>query len=218
MADDALSEVTWHDDFYRDQFTRVVIIFAAVLLALGLLVATSISLYLTKPPPIVFGVDKEWRVLAPVPLDAPYLPLPDLLQWVSRVVPSAFDIDFLDYDNELKTSTQYFTDNGWQVFLAQLSNYVDKQVLTTNKQFVNCVPSGAPFILNQGVLSGRYAWWVQMPIEIGFSGAIRSPTKKLTLQVLVVRVPTDNNLMGVAIDNVIVLNDAGTSTTQPATG
>lgn len=203
LADD--QQLTWHDDFYRDRFPRVVIIILGVLLALGLLVATSLSLYLTKPAPIEFSVANEWRVQAPVPLEQPYLPLPDLLQWVSRVVPDAFDIDFIDYQAQLKVSTGYFTQNGWSVFMDQLSNYVDQMNLVKNRQFVSAQPTGAPFLINQGVLSGRYAWWVQLPIVISFSGAVRSPNVPLTLQILVVRVPTDNNLMGVAIDNVIVL-------------
>lgn len=211
MNDAADTEVTWHDDFYRDKFARVIIIITAALLVLSLIVLTSLSLYLTKPAPIVFIVDKDWRVQAPVPIDQAYVPLPDMLQWVSRVVPNTFNIDFLDFDNELKGNTHYFTSNGWSVFLSQLNNYVDKETLIQNKQFVSGVATGAPFVLNQGILSGRYAWWVQLPIQISYAGGLRMLPKSLTLQLLVVRVPTDDNLMGIAIDNVIVLNDQNTS-------
>ncbi|HEU5282020.1 MAG TPA: DotI/IcmL family type IV secretion protein [Gammaproteobacteria bacterium] len=216
LADD--QQLTWHDDFYRDRFPRVVVVILGVLLALGLLAATSISLYLAKPAPLVFGVADEWRVQAPVPLEQAYLPLPDLLQWVSRVVPDAFDIDFMDYESQLKVSAGYFTQNGWSVFLSQLNNYVDQSLLVQNRQFVSCRPTGAPFVINQGVLSGRYAWWVQIPIAIAFSGAVRTASKPLTLQVLVVRVPTDNNLMGVAIDNVIVLQNNANNPSSTGAG
>lgn len=204
MTDEANTELSWHNDFYHDRFAGVVVIILGVLLALGLLIATSVSLYIAKPSPIVFGVADDWRVQAPVPVDQPYLPLPDLLQWVVTVVPSAFKLDFLNYNDQLNASKGYFTENGWSVFLAQLGNYVDQTQLTENRQFISCVPTGAPFVLNQGVLSGRYAWWVQLPVVLSFSGAARSPNIPLTLQLLVVRVPTDNNLIGVAIDNVIV--------------
>ncbi len=210
MSESAKTEVTWHDDFYRDKFARVIVIITAALLVLTLVVLTSISLYLTKPAPIVFFVDKDWRVQPPVPLDQAYLPLPDMLQWVSRVTPNTFNIDFLDFDNELKANTHYFTNNGWNIFLSQLNNYVDKQTLIQNKQFVSGVATGAPFVLNQGILSGRYAWWVQLPIQISYAGGVRMVPKQLTLQLLVVRVPTDDNLMGIAIDNVIVLNEQST--------
>lgn len=211
MSEATETEVTWHDDFYRDKFARVIVIIASALLVLSLVVLTSLSLYLTKPAPIVFLVDNEWRVQAPVPIDQAYLSLPDMLQWVSRVVPNTFNIDFLDFDNELKDNTHYFTNNGWTIFLNQLNNYVDKQTLIQNKQFVSGVATGAPFVLNQGILSGRYAWWVQLPIQISYAGGLRMAPKQLTLQLLVVRVPTNDNLMGIAIDNVIVLNDQSTS-------
>lgn len=209
MADESTTELTWHDDFYHDRFTGVVLIILGVLIALSLLVLTSVSLYITKPPPTIFHVASDWRVQAPVPLEQPYLPMPDLLQWVTGVVPGAFSIDFLNYTDQLKASQGYFTENGWSVFMSQLNNYVDQAKLTSNRQFVNCLPTGAPFVINQGVLSGRYAWWIQLPVVLSFAGAVRSANIPLTLQLLVVRVPTDNNLMGVAIDNVIVPQEGG---------
>jgi hypothetical protein len=54
------------------------------------------------------------------------------------------------------------------------------------------------------LLSGRYAWWVGMPIRVTFKGVGVKPDQKLSLQVLVARVPTTENLDGVAIDNIIV--------------
>ena len=44
------------------------------------------------------------------------------------------------------------------------------------------------------------SWWVQMLININYSGGYTQP---LNLQVLIVRVPTLNNLYGVAIENII---------------
>jgi hypothetical protein len=70
--------------------------------------------------------------------------------------------------------------------------------------FASSSPQRAPFILNQGLLLGRYGWWVQMPMTIKYIGNNLVPAQTLKLQVLVVRVPTLNNLSGVGIDNIIV--------------
>lgn len=214
MAEEESQVVSLHDDFYRDSFGKVIFVISGMVLSIALLAATSLYLLLSKPAPVTFAVDKDWRVLQPVPVDKPYLPAPDLLQWVSNVIPDAFTLDFVSYDSQLKKKQHFFTDEGWRVFLNQLNNYVDYNKLLANKQFVNCVPKGAPFVINQGILSGRYAWWVQIPIEISFASTFRSPATSLTLQVLVVRVPTTNYLMGVAIDNVIVVKD----TLRPSAG
>ena len=74
--------------------------------------------------------------------------------------------------------------------------------------FVSGEPAGA-IITNEGLQSGRYVWLVQMPVDLSYAyaGSPRTQTQTLTLQLTVVRVPTLNNLTGVAIDNLEVLKN-----------
>lgn len=208
MAAEELQVVEIRDDFYRDSFGKVVFLIASIFCAIALLVALSVYLYLDKPVPIAFHVDDEWRVQPAVPLDQPYLSTPDLLQWVGDVIPKSFAFDFSHYNKQLESISQYFTPEGWKAFLNQLNIYANYNTVQANKMFINSVPTGAPSIVNQGLLSGRYAWWVQIPINIVYSGQNPPPSRLLTLQVLVVRVSTLNNLTGVGIDNVIVAKGA----------
>ena len=211
--------VTLQDDFYRDSFGKVIFIIISICIAIGFVVATAVYLHVTKPSPVTFPVYTEWRVQPDVPLDKPYLTTPEMLQWVSDVIPASFTYDFNQYDVQLKKVTQYFTPNGWKIFLNQLNNYISYTTMINNKLFVNSNPTSAPFVLNPGLLAGRYAWWVQMPIDINFVGYNRSYKQNLTLQILVVRVSTLNNLSGVAIDNVIVAKNSGTQLfSAPSTG
>lgn len=201
--------VQLRDDFYRDSFGKVVVVIIGVVIAIALLVAMSIYFFLNKPPPVTFPVSVEWRVRAPVPLSEAYLSTPDLLQWVSEVIPKSFIYDFNNYNAQLQGASQYFTPDGWKVFLDQLNIYANYNTVTSSKLFVNASVAGAPSILNQGLISGRYAWWVQIPITLNYSGFSPLPDKTLTLQVLVVRVSTLNNLTGVGINNVIVAKGTG---------
>lgn len=194
------------DDFYRDRFGAVILIILSVFTAIGLLVALSVYLHLQKPVPITFSVDNDWRIQGDVPLDQPYLSEPAMLQWVSDALQNAFVVDFYHYDAQLKQSEQYFTPNGWKIFLSQLNNYASATTIQANKLFVSAAPAGAPYVVQQGLISGRYGWWVQIPIDVKSAGAVRVSTKNLVLQILVVRVSTLNNLSGVAIENVIVVN------------
>lgn len=204
MAEQQLHVVELQDDFYRDSFGRVIFIIISLLGAIALLIVASVYLYLEKPSPVYFPVAEEWRVLPPVPVTQPYLTEPDLLQWTSDAILKSFVFDFNRYNDQLKNASQYFTPDGWRIFLNQLNNYANYTNVQTNKLFINAVPAGAPFILNQGLLSGRYAWWVQMPVTLNYIAANRTTPQTLMLQVLVVRVPTLNNLNGVGIDNVII--------------
>lgn len=204
MAETDFQVITIKDDFYRDSFGKVILIIVGICFAIALLVATSVYFYITKPAPVVFPLGDEWRVQPDVAVNQRYLSDADLLQWVSDVFQKAFLFDFYHYNDQLKDVTPYFTPDGWSVFLNQLNIYANYNKVQAAKLFVNSVPTGAPTIINQGLLSGRYGWWVRIPLNITYSGYNPPMMQSLTLQVLVVRVPTVSNLSGVGIDNVIV--------------
>lgn len=191
--------------FYRDGFGKILIILLGFGLIGSVLVGISLYLYLSKPLPLVFSVDKEWRVQPAVPLYQPYLTVADLSQWIGDILPKIFTYDFNSYNDQLERASHYFTSDGWKVFLNQLNNYVNYNTVISNKLYVNVEALSAPYLLNSGVLSGRYAWWVQIPVKISYSGYKSLQTQYLTLQILVVRVPTLTNLSGIGINNMIVV-------------
>lgn len=201
---ETLETVQLNDNFYRDGLKKVIFLILSILLALFLLMLFAVYQYFAKPSPKVFTVDPEWRVLQSVPLDQPYLSTPAMLQWVTDALRKSFVYDFLNYNIRLKQASQYFTSDGWQTFLNHLNIYANYNNVESNKLFITAAPLSAPIILNSGLLSGRYAWQVQIPMEIQYAGYNPPPPRKLVLQVWVVRVPTLNNLMGVAIDSVVV--------------
>lgn len=207
MAEEELQIIRLRNDFYRDGFRKVIFALCVMGVAIGLLIATSLYLYLEKPAPIKFATDAEWRVLPPVPLDRPYLQTPDLLQWVSNVLPGLFTYNFLNYTVRYKNNAEYFTANGWKKIQDILNTFVAYNVVQNSKLFVNGSAGGAPFILNQGLLSGKYGWWVQMPINVSYSSLEGGTTLSLVLQALVIRMSTLDNLYGVAIDNIIVVSN-----------
>ncbi len=203
MAEEELQTVYLRKDFNRDGFRKILFIFGMLLVVIVILIATSIYLFLDKPAPVTFATDNEWRIVLPVPLDKPYLAQSDLIQWVSSALPGLFNYDFINYKIQLPKNEHYFTENGWKIFSTLLSGYADYTAIKNAKLFITGVPSGAPFILNQGLLERKYSWWVQMPVQINYSNGF---VQALDLQVLVVRVSTLNNLYGVAIENILVAN------------
>ena len=197
------------DDFYHDRFTTVLVLFIIVFFAIACLVSLSIYLDVSKPKPHIFVVGNEWRTQPAVALELPYRSTPDVLQWVGEILPSSFNFDFNNYNLQLQEASQHFTADGWKAFLNQLNNYVNYNNVQSDKLFVSGTPSSAPFVLNQGLILGRYGWWVQMPVMIKKIWGDHASQIELTLQVLVVRVPTLNNLSGIGIDNVILLKSTG---------
>jgi len=196
--------------FYSDGYRKIIVCLGLIVAAIVILVSCCVYLYVTKPPPVYFPTDKEWRILPPVPVESPYLITADLLQWVGNVMMVVFYYDFVNYQDQLQQNRAYFTDKGWLAFQGMLNNYASSDMINVKKTFVNGAPSGAPFIINEGILDQRYAWWVQIPVTITYTfiGAeVSTATKQLIFQILVVRVPTLNNIYGVAIDNIKLLTN-----------
>lgn len=208
MAENELGLVELRDEFYRDSVPLVILIIISVSAAIALLAATSLYLYFKKPMPLAFGVGSEWRVQADIGVDQPYLSIPEVLQWTSDTLRKILVFDFVNYNDQVQAASPYFTSDGWRVYLNQLNNIANQDDVINNKVFINGVPSGAPFILNQGLLSGRYAWWVQMPVDLNFVKGGHTSVQSMTLQVLVARVSTLNNLSGIQIDNIIIAKGA----------
>jgi len=209
MASEVTDQVTLRDDFYRDSFGKVLVLMISIAAAFVFLVVISIYFYMQKPKPTTFAVSNGFRIQAEVPLDQPYLSTPDVLQWVNDVFAKLFIYDFIHYDEQLNALMPYFTSDGWKVFLNQLNNYASKDTVENNKLFVTSVPAGAPVIFRQGLMNGRYAWQVNVPVNLNGTNTGNNLPKLLKFQVVVVRVPTANNLSGLSIDNMIVLENQG---------
>ena len=222
MAEEELHVVRLRNDFYRDGFYKVIIAFALIIISVSMLGGISVYLFLEKPSPVTFVTDNEWRAFPPVPLKQPYKKTPDLLQWVSDTLPTLFTLDFLNYKTELSALRQNFTDNGWKKLTDLLATYASVNIIQNAKLFVNAEATGAPFIVNQGEIDGRYGWWVQMPIVIHYNSTDRHYDSSIALQALVVRTSTLDNLSGIAIDNLVEVaapaknkTKAGTSSVAP---
>jgi intracellular multiplication protein IcmL len=197
-------------DFYRDGYRKIVLCLGLIIAAIILLIASCIYLYVTEPPPVYFSTDKEWRILPPVSVELPYLISADLLQWVGHVMMGVFYYDFVNYQDQLQDNRSYFTDKGWLAFQGMINNYASNDMVSVKKIFVNGAPNGAPFVLNEGLLEQRYAWWVQIPMKITYTYIgkdMSTSEKQITFQILVVRIPTLNNIYGVAIDNIKLLTN-----------
>jgi len=200
-------------DFYRDGFNQVLISFVLILVAILSMLILSIGLIVSKPKPTNFIVENDWRVIGSIPLDQPYPSQPDLIQWVTDVLPQSFRVDFFNYQSELNKSINHFTDSGWKKFLSQSTPYIGQSSVMGQKLFVSANPTSAPFISEQGLSNGTYAWKIQMHLNLSYSGSENAIP--LTANILVVRVSTVNDLQGVRIADITIEKRAGDQVIVP---
>lgn len=216
MADE-LQVIELRDTFYRDSFGKLVLVLIGLAILICMMAALSIYLYLNQPKPVSFHVSDEFRVLPPVPLDQPYLSEPDVLQWTTDAITNSLVYDYQHYNDELQSAQQYFTPAGWKMFANQLNTYANYNTVQINKLFVNGFPLGAPVIVQSALTSGgQYGWLINLPVKIVYAGFNPPPERDLTLKLLVIRVPTLNNLMGVGIDSVTVSQGVESQLVQPS--
>lgn len=203
---DVMEVVSLRDDFYRDGFHVIWLSIGLTVGAIGLLIIVSLYFFLHQVLPIRFPVYDGFRVQGDIPIDKPYLSIADLLQWVSEAMPDILSIDFVTYDQYTKEFEHYFTSTGWEKYNAVANIFINHDDIMKNKYFVSATAASAPVILNQGIIDGKYAWWIQMPINVSYSSVVQGEmhNTKLIAQTLVVRVPTLTNLKGIAIENLIV--------------
>ncbi|MBV8803277.1 MAG: DotI/IcmL/TraM family protein [Gammaproteobacteria bacterium] len=213
MAEEELQVIRLRNDFYRDGFKKMIFVLGVLTTSTLLLIGTSVYLFINKPSPVTFTTDDDWRILPPVPIDKPYLSDANLLQWVSETLSTIFNFDFLTYENKRQVNQLHFTENGLKKYNEFLNSYLPNNSLQISKAVVTGVANGGPYILNQGILPPKkYAWWVQMPIKIDFVGYNRSYSQIFVFQALIIRVPTLDNLAGVAIDNLVIVSQKSNTT------
>jgi len=208
MQDEEMQVVTLLDNFYRDRFKTVLFIVCTAAILVFCLAGIVTYYYTSKPWPVVFAVEPKWQVQPPVTITKPFVSKADLLQWVSEVVPALFTIDFLNYDQQVANLARNFTANGWHVYQNQLKNFAAKDTVVADHTFISSHLIDAPAIINKGMLSGRYAWVITIPIVIEYYNLKTKQTKNVTFQIIVVRVPTETNLAGIAINDIIVAKNA----------
>ena len=195
------------DDFYRDGFRFIWLSIVMTIAAIILLIMVSLYFFLNQVLPINFSVYDDFRVQPDIPVDRPYMDTANLVQWGSTVIPKIFSMNFINYNQKLKEVAQFFTPNGWEKYGAIVKTAINLDELIKNKVFVTASADGAPVVLNQGLIEGRYAWWLQIPVEVHYSGiggvGADAHATNLIVQFLVVRVPTLDNLDGIRIENMI---------------
>ena len=199
MAGDSLELVKLRNDFYRDNYRRVIgILFFTVFIIIGLAVALIYEVT-NPPPPQYFATDAEGRIIHLYPLDEPNLSQGALLQWANVAAVAVFSYDFVNYRENLQDASEFFTPDGWQNFMNALQDNDNLNAVLTKKLVVSAVATAAPVILQEGVLQGRYSWRVQMPMLVTYQSASQVTQQNLTVTMLITRISTLNSEKGIGI-------------------
>ena len=199
MADDSLELVRLRNNFYRDNYRRVMklLLIMSVIIILLLMVVG----YLLKhqPMPKYFATTQSGRIIQVVPLSDPMVSSESLLNWATQIATAAYSYSFVDYREKIQMLEPSFTSDGWQEFLRRLKESGNIDAIEQRKMIVNAVVTSTPIIVHQGMLDGRYAWKVQVPIVATFVVGGKQVPRGYLVTMTIIRVPTLQNVNGVAV-------------------
>lgn len=204
MPEDALIAVTMRNNFYRDGQRKMMVIL--LLSILGNFVLASMLAYLiTHPPePKYFATSINGRITPLFALNEPNQSDSAVLQWANQAAIAAFTYNFVNYRSELQASSGFFTADGWDQFLNALQQSNNLDAVKAKKLIVSAVATRAPVILQKGVLNGRFAWRVQMPLLITYQSASEFSQQSNVVTMLISRVSTLNSPRGIGIAQFVV--------------
>lgn len=209
MAQQELKEVRLQEKFARDGQQKLMF---ALLVAVAVIfiIGSMLAYILTHPPePKYFATSINGRITPLTALNEPNQSDSAVLQWANQAAIAAFTYNFVNYRDELESTSGFFTSDGWQQFLQALqdSNILDQ--VKAKKLIVSAVATRAPIILQKGVLSGRFSWRVQMPILVTYQSASEFFQQNNVVTMLITRISTLDSPRGIGIAQFVVGQASG---------
>lgn len=201
MSDrDALELVRLRNTFYRDSYRRVLAVLLIMVLINIIMAAALFYVISHKPEPKYFATTSDGKVIRLYALSSPVVSTAELLQWATVAATAANTYNFVNYRKELQEASQFFTPSGWKEYQKELKGSRNLETVLAKKLTVNAVATGAPIILDQGVVAGRYKWKIQLPVLLTYESSTTKISQPLLVTMLVTRVSTLETPNGVAID------------------
>lgn len=189
---------------YKEANRRLSIACAALSVTTVLSLAAAITLLLTKPEPRYFATQQNGQILPLVPMNEPYLAPNQVTSFAVEAVTRSFTLDFANYRTDLQDASRFYVQpEGWNLFLDALQQSGNLDLVKNKRMNATAVAQSAT-ITKEGVAEdGRYHWYVQLPLRVTYESASEVANQNMVVTAEVVRVPTYENIYGIALYRVI---------------
>ncbi|MBY0545032.1 MAG: DotI/IcmL/TraM family protein [Gammaproteobacteria bacterium] len=229
---EAVELVRLRNDFYRDNYRRLIAILLLLLVFMFAMVYWIYYLTSHRPSPRYFATNAAGGLIPLKPLSESSLSDIALQNWTVRAATTTFTFNYVQLNQQLENAKDtYFTSAGGQAFMTTLVNSGDLDAVNQGKFIVTSEPTGAPEILSRGIMDagsykGRFAWVVQVPLQINYESVLQniSSHRTVNVQMTVVRTSplVDNSatnidsLQGIGISQLLVQSTANVLIPTPA--
>jgi intracellular multiplication protein IcmL len=204
MAVSGLRQVLLRNDFYRDNFRRMVFV-AMLSFILNIILVIALLYHQNQTAqPVYFATTPDGKLIKLEPLQSPILNDEAVISWVGRAVPEVYSLDFMSYKEKVLQSKKYFTSYGWPQFLKAFDSTLTQ--IRDEKLVTRATLIGVPIITAHKIIDGRYTWYVQVPIMITFQKGSLSSSKQIVWSLVVQRMndtTAEGGLQPVGISQVV---------------
>lgn len=199
MVDDAAELVRLRNNFYRDNYRRLVLSLMFLLFIIIFLAGIVFYQIYNRPEPKYFATTTDGRIMQLFPLSEAMLSPSELLQWTHRAAIAAYTYNFVNYRDAMQQLQNQFTPAGWKYYENALKISRTLEMVIAKKLVVSAVATGTPVILDQAVVNGVYAWKVQIPLLVTYQSPNEQTQQSMIITIIVSRVPTVDMPKGIAI-------------------
>jgi intracellular multiplication protein IcmL len=203
-SNQGVMQVVMRNQFYRDGYmaVRLAVMF---MLVLNLSLIGLVYFRFTHPPiPQYFATTPDGRIINEHPLSDPTLSDEAVVQWTANAVHKAFTLDFVHWREQLQSASANFTPDGWTYFSDTLKQSDNLKTLVDLKMVADATVTGAPEVVQKGLVQGHFAWNIRLPMLITYSNGQKTISQPVKVTVIVVREPVQNYPEKIAINNVFV--------------
>jgi intracellular multiplication protein IcmL len=203
VVEDVIATKMLRDANVRQKVLFMNRIAIASVIALFFSIATNVFLFTKAPDIKYFLADSEGKIKEMVAIDEPIQSVNEVLSWTSDSITKAYTFSFANYRQELQSVRPSFTTSGWQGFERALEESGNLKAVIENMFVTTAVPRGAPVIVSEGLVNGRYAWRVEVPIVVTYQSANTRTTQDLLVTAIVVRRTELEHPRGLGISQLI---------------
>ncbi|MCF6767119.1 type IVB secretion system apparatus protein IcmL/DotI [Thiotrichales bacterium 19S11-10] len=185
MSDDVLTQIIKRNDFYKNNFRRLVtILLISCLLNVGLFVGLVLS-FNAKPDNRYFAVTNQGKLIQLESRSSAYITNDTVISWVSDVVPKLYALDFLNYRSQLNELNKYFTTHGWNSYSTAFKPALER--LVSGQLVTRATLQNVPVISAKGTMNGSMAWKIQVPVMINYQKGSKGQNSQIVLSLTVVQ-------------------------------
>jgi len=158
-----------------------------------------------RPVPTKYFEAIHGKLIQAVPTDQPLLSSGEILTGAQETLESGFNFNFHDYRMRIEHADKWFTPAGFKAYRNALFANGNMKTLERKRLFMSIAITGAPVIVQQGVLQGThtFAWKVQVPVKIIFEGSGYQNANNHLATLILVRRNNVQTPRGWAVDSII---------------